>query len=104
MCSYIQFGCNYIRLKINSFLTRLAHCIFTQKRLKMTTARQIVTEFLNFDGVNKAYVAEQLFGSRGKSSTSRLRKKHLGIENRHFTDAEIDRLLEIRKEFLTHLL
>ncbi|WP_460912059.1 hypothetical protein [Spirosoma areae] len=70
----------------------------------MTTIRAIIAAFLDFEGINKAYIAEQLYGKRGPTWTSKLRRKHLGIEGRSFTDAEIDRLMQIRKEFHQKLL
>ena len=70
----------------------------------MTTIRALVAAFLEYEGVNKAFIAERLYGKRGPIWTSKLRRKHLGIEGRSFTDAEIDRLMEIRKEFLQKLL
>lgn len=60
--------------------------------------------FLTFDGVNRAWVAEQLYGSRSTSSTAKLHAKIRGTQNRRFSDAELAELTRIRKTFLEHLL
>jgi hypothetical protein len=70
----------------------------------MIAKRTLIKRFLNHKGVNKAWVAEKLYGKRDSTNTSKLRKKSMGIDGRHFTDSEVNKLDQIRKEFISDLI
>lgn len=69
----------------------------------MTTLEQIVRQFLLHPGINLTYVAHQLYPELPKSARQKLHAKLFHTQNRVFTDAELERLYAIRKEFLSQL-
>lgn len=70
----------------------------------MPTPTKLINLFLSHDGVNQSWVAGKLYGSKSRTNTTKLRNKHLGIEGRSFTEEELIRLDEIRRQFIASLL
>ena len=64
----------------------------------------ILLRFLQSDGVNSAYIVKELYGAVNKANTAKFHNKLNNIQGRKFSDEEIERLEEIRKEFIKNLL
>jgi len=59
--------------------------------------------FLNHPAISKAYVTEQLYGNRSKTSTGKLANKIRGNQNRQFEEWELARLEQIRIDVMKDL-
>ncbi|GAB4023186.1 hypothetical protein GCM10028808_72850 [Spirosoma migulaei] len=55
-------------------------------------------------GVRQSYVAHRLYGGNKSTARAKLHNKLYGVEGREFTPDELEKLYQIRKEFLQELL
>lgn len=57
--------------------------------------------FLNHPAINKAYIAELLYGKKSTTNTSKLHQKIRGEKS--FTSTEVEKLEEIKKQIKQEL-
>lgn len=64
------------------------------------TSHDKILKWLNYSGVNGAFVASQLYGEKSAANTAKLNNKAKGNQGRSFSEQEWDTLVTIYREFL----
>lgn len=70
----------------------------------MPASKEVIDRFLSHPTITYAWGAGQIYGEVNDDNTSKLRKKHLGIEKRRLTAEELEKIDQIRRKYIDEII